>query len=80
MLGDSISKWLPSPLKTLGTFGFGRSESRASLRDFFEVDAKHIVYATLYSLVQEGSLKKEVLTKAIKDLGINPEKLNPLKS
>lgn len=80
ILADSISKWLPSPLKTLGTYGFGRSENRESLRDFFEVDAKHIVFATISSLVQEGSLKKEVLLKAVKELGINPEKLNPLKS
>jgi len=78
ILADSISKWLPGKLKTLGTFGFGRSEDRTALRDFFEVDAKHIVYATLYSLVQEGSLKTDVLKKAIKNLGINPEKANPM--
>jgi len=78
ILADSISKWLPGKLKTLGTFGFGRSEDRTALRDFFEVDAKHIVYATLYSLVQEGSLKADVLKKAIKNLGINPEKANPM--
>jgi pyruvate dehydrogenase E1 component len=78
ILADSISKWLPGKLKTLGTFGFGRSEDRTALRDFFEVDAKHIVYATLYSLVQEGSLKADVFKKAIKNLGINPEKANPM--
>ncbi len=80
LMGDAISKWLPGPLHSLGTFGFGRSEGRAALRDFFEVDAKHIVYATLYSLMKEGKLKPEVVKKAIKDLGINPEKLNPAKS
>ena len=48
ILSDSISKWLPGKLTTLGTLGFGRSESREALRDFFEVDAKHIVYTTLY--------------------------------
>ncbi|MBN1300609.1 MAG: pyruvate dehydrogenase (acetyl-transferring), homodimeric type [Melioribacteraceae bacterium] len=78
ILGDSISKWLPGPLRTLGTFGFGRSESRESLRDFFEVDAKHIVYATLYSLVKEGTLKSDLLKKALKDLNINTEKPNPM--
>ncbi len=80
IMGDSISKWLPGPLHTLGTYGFGRSEGRKALRDFFEVDAKHIVYATLYSLVKEGTLKGDVLKKAIKDLGINPDKPNPMKS
>ncbi|MBI9070884.1 MAG: pyruvate dehydrogenase (acetyl-transferring), homodimeric type [Melioribacteraceae bacterium] len=78
--GDSLAKWLPGKLTTMGTFGFGRSESRESLRDFFEVDAKHITYSTLYALYTEGSIKKDVLTKAQKALGINPEKLNPAKS
>ncbi len=80
ILGDSISKWLPGPLKTLGTFGFGRSEDRAGLRDFFEVDAKHIVYATLYSLVKEGSLKADVLKKAAEALNIKSDKPNPMYS
>ena len=47
VLPETIAQWLPRPLVSLGTDGFGRSESRASLRDFFEVDAKHIVLATL---------------------------------
>lgn len=80
MMKDSISKWLPGPFFTLGTLGFGRSEGREALRDFFEVDAKHIVYTTLYSLVKEGSLKREVLKKAQKDLNIDPEKSVPWKS
>jgi pyruvate dehydrogenase E1 component len=80
ILGDAISSWLPGPLKTLGTFGFGRSENRASLRDFFEVDAKHIVYATLYSLVKEGTIKPEALKKATEELKINTEKSNPMHS
>jgi len=80
VLADSISKYLPAPLTTLGTFGFGRSEGRAALRDFFEVDAKHIVYATLYALSKEGKIKADVLKKAQKDLGINPDKPNPLKA
>lgn len=80
LMKDSLAKWLPGPLHSLGTFGFGRSEGRASLRDFFEVDAKHIVYATLYSLMKEGKIKAEVVKKAMKDLGINPDKPNPAKS
>jgi pyruvate dehydrogenase E1 component len=68
---------MPRPLTSLGTDGFGRSEGRASLRDFFEVDAKHIVEATLQALARDGKIDKSVVTKAIKDLGINPEKPNP---
>ncbi len=77
VLPESIAQWLPRPLVALGTDGFGRSESRAALRDFFEVDAKHIVLATLTGLLRDKQIKLEVLQKAVKDLGINPEKANP---
>ncbi|OJX91537.1 MAG: pyruvate dehydrogenase (acetyl-transferring), homodimeric type [Paludibacter sp. 47-17] len=75
---DSISKWLPKRLYALGTDGFGRSEARAELRDFFEVDTKHIVFASLYALFKEGKFKAADLKKAMKDLDINPDKLNPM--
>jgi pyruvate dehydrogenase E1 component len=77
VLPESISQWMPRRLVALGTDGFGRSENRAALRDFFEVDAKHIVLATLSALRNEQQIKPEVLQQAIKDLGINPEKANP---
>jgi pyruvate dehydrogenase E1 component len=77
VLPESISQWVPRPLVALGTDGFGRSEGRASLRDFFEVDAKHIVLATLNALARDKQIGPEILQKAIKDLGINPEKPNP---
>ena len=77
-LPDSVSKWFPGPLLALGTDGFGRSESRADLRDFFEVDAKHIVVATLYALALEGKIKNEVVDKAIKDFRIDSDKPNPI--
>jgi len=80
IIKDSISKHLPGKLVTLGTYGFGRSEGRASLRDFFEVDAKHIAYATLVALFKEGKIKANILKQAIVDLGINPNKKNPHKS
>jgi pyruvate dehydrogenase E1 component len=79
-LPNMVSKWMPRQLASLGTDGFGRSEGRQSLRDFFEVDARSIVLATLYELQQDGKLDAKVLDKAIKDLGINPEKLNPVVS
>jgi len=62
---------------SLGTDGFGRSEGRAALRDFFEVDARHIVLATLNDLARDGKIEVSVVQKAIKDLGINPDKPNP---
>jgi pyruvate dehydrogenase E1 component len=77
-LPDSISKWVPRPLISLGTDGFGRSESRMALRDFFEVDAKHVVLAALYGLIKEGKIKSAVVEKAMNDLGINSEKRNPM--
>jgi pyruvate dehydrogenase E1 component len=80
VLPESISQWLPRSLTALGTDGFGRSESRVSLRDFFEVDAKHIVLATLNALARDKQIKLDVVQQAVKDLGINPEKANPANS
>src|SRR5205085_4722507 len=78
VLPESIARWVPGgKLVALGTDGFGRSENRAALRDFFEVDAKHIVVATLTALQKEQKVKPEVVQKAIRDLGIDPEKANP---
>ena len=77
VLPDVIDRWLPRPLHSLGTDGFGRSESRPALRDFFEVDSRFIVLATLYALMQEKQIEPKVVEKAIKDLGINTEKVDP---
>jgi pyruvate dehydrogenase E1 component len=77
VLPESIAQWVPRKLVSLGTDGFGRSENRVALRDFFEVDAKHIVLATLNALAAEKQIKIEVVQQAVKDLAINPEKANP---
>jgi pyruvate dehydrogenase E1 component len=77
-LPNMISKWLPRRLATLGTDGFGRSEGRASLRDFFEVDARFITLATLHELFTDGKIARSVIDKAITELRIDPEKLNPV--
>jgi len=63
---------------TLGTDGFGRSDTREQLRHFFEIDAKHIAYAALKALTDEGQIKQEDLIKARKALGIDPNKPNPM--
>ena len=76
-LPDSIDKWLPRPLTTLGTDGFGRSESRASLREFFEVDYRYVIIATLHALAKDGTIEMSVVQQALKTHNINPEKPNP---
>jgi pyruvate dehydrogenase E1 component len=72
-----ISRFVGRPVVTLGTDGFGRSEDRASLRNFFEVDARHIAAATLSTLAREKQLDLKVVKQAFKDLEINPEKVDP---
>ncbi|HEY6906536.1 MAG TPA: pyruvate dehydrogenase (acetyl-transferring), homodimeric type, partial [Ignavibacteriaceae bacterium] len=79
-LPDSIAKWIPGTLMSLGTDGFGRSEGRAELRDFFEVDAKHIVIAALYALAKEDKIKMAAVEKAIKQLDVDPGKPDPVRS
>jgi len=76
-LPDSIDRWLPRPLTTLGTDGYGRSENRAGLREFFEVDYRYVIVATLGALARDGKVPASVVQQAIKAHNINPEKLNP---
>ncbi|MDN6309418.1 MAG: pyruvate dehydrogenase (acetyl-transferring), homodimeric type [Psychroflexus sp.] len=76
-LPQSIASWFPEKLTCLGTDGFGRSDDREPLRDFFEVSHQHIVYAALYDLAGKGKIKVNTLKKAAKDLNINPGKNNP---
>jgi pyruvate dehydrogenase E1 component len=77
VLPSLIDRWLPRPLVTLGTDGFGRSESRAALRNHFEVDARFVTLATLTALAREGQIDTKVVQQAIADLGIDPDKINP---
>jgi len=77
-LPASIARWIPGPFSILGTDGFGRSENREALRDFFEVDARYIALSALVSMAREDKIKATVVKKAMKDMDINPEKLNPL--
>ncbi len=75
---ESISRWIPATLIALGTDGFGRSESREALRDFFEVDTRHIVFSALGALYRNGKIQEDVIAKAKKDLAIDPNKKDPL--
>jgi len=72
-----VAQWMPRRVACLGTDGFGRSEARADLRDFFEVDARHIAFTTLVELFREKKVTSAFVEKAAKALKINPEKLNP---
>ena len=68
----------PGGLMTLGTDGFGRSETRENLRRFFEIDAESTVIGTIFALAEKGQLPRSVVTQAIKDLNVNPEKVFPV--
>lgn len=72
-----IASWMPRRVACLGTDGFGRSESRAALRDFFEVDARHIAYTALVELFREKQIDADLLDRATQELAIRPDKLNP---
>jgi len=74
---DQIAPWVPGGLFTLGTDGFGRSDTRTRLRRFFEVDTESTVIGTLYALAEKNLIGREVVAQAIKDLGVDPEKIQP---
>ena len=79
LVAEQIAPYISSSFTALGTDGFGRSDTRENLRDFFEINRYYITLAAINSLIKEGKLKKEVLSKAIKQYGIDPNKINPLK-
>ena len=74
---DQVARWVPGSFTPLGTDGFGRSDSREALRRHFEVDAEHVVAATLHALGREGQLEPAVAARAIQELGLDPEKPEP---
>ncbi|UUO24156.1 pyruvate dehydrogenase (acetyl-transferring), homodimeric type [Colwellia sp. M166] len=75
---DQIRGYINTEYRVLGTDGFGRSDSRANLRQHFEVDQNYIVVAALYELANRGDIKHSVVSEAITRFNINAEKLNPL--
>lgn len=79
LFADQIRQWVPSrEYQVLGTDGFGRSDSRAKLRDFFEVDRRWVTVAALQALADRGAIERTVVANAITEFGIDPEKRNPL--
>jgi pyruvate dehydrogenase E1 component len=78
LYADQIRPFVQAPYVTLGTDGYGRSDTRAKLRHFFEVDAKFIVLAALNALADTGEIARSVVADALKRYGIDPEKLDPV--
>lgn len=76
---DQIRQYVPKPYYVLGTDGYGRSDGRPELREFFEVDAKYIAFTALKALSDEGKLPVEKVTEAMKKWKIDPNKPNPAK-
>ena len=77
-LPESIARWFPEAPVSLGTDGFGRSESREALRDFFEVDARFVTLGALSALADAGQIEHKVVKKAMQDLNVDSEKPNPV--
>ncbi len=75
---DQIRQWIPGRYAVLGTDGYGRSDARAELRRFFEVDRHYVVVAALKALADEGKIEKQTVVQAMQTFGIDPEKPNPL--
>ena len=74
---DMIRTWVPQHYVTLGTDGYGRSDTRASLRDFFEVDRRHIAIAALHALARQDLIGHSVPAEAILRYGIDTARANP---
>lgn len=75
---DQIRSYVPAPYVTLGTDGYGRSDTREKLRHFFEVDAKFIVLAALNALADQGEIAKSTVAEAMKRYNIDPDKIDPV--
>ncbi len=77
-VADQIRAWVPMPFTVLGTDGFGRSDTRANLRRFFEVDRYHIAHAAIAALAAQGVKTQTDVARAIKQFKIDPTKANPI--
>jgi len=74
---EQVTRWIPGGLYVLGTDGLGRSDTREALRRHFEVDAESIATAALFRLSQEGKMPTDVAARAIRELGVDPDKADP---
>ena len=78
IIPDQVQRWIPGRYVTLGTDGYGRSDARAALREFFEVDRHFIVVATLKALADDGVIDQQTVADAIRKYGIDPERPDPV--
>ena len=78
IIPDQVQRWIPGRFVTLGTDGYGRSDARAALREFFEVDRHFIVVATLKALADDGTIDQQTVADAIRKYGIDPERPDPV--
>ena len=77
-LPNQLGPWIKNGITALGTDGWGRSDMRDKLREYFEVSAEFIVFTVLSQLVRTGKVEKELLVKAADELGIDFDKSNPV--
>jgi pyruvate dehydrogenase E1 component len=77
-VADQIRQWVPGTYRVLGTDGYGRSDAREALRQFFEVDRRSIVLAALKALADEEALDVRTVAAAMQRYGIDPEKPDPV--
>lgn len=75
---DQVREYVPATFTALGTDGFGRSDTREKLREFFEVDRRYVTIAALHSLSLDGKMDKVTVAKALQQYAIDPDKPNPV--
>ena len=77
LYADQLREYIPARYKVLGTDGFGRSDTRSKLREFFEVNRYYVTIAALKALQEDGKIEGSVVAKAMQKFNINPEKPAP---
>jgi pyruvate dehydrogenase E1 component len=78
MVSEQIGPYVPGPYYSLGTDGFGRSETRQALRHFFEVDRYYIVLTAIRALALDGKLEMSKVDAVMKKYNLDPEKPSPI--
>ena len=80
LVAEQIRAWVPGDYTILGTDGFGRSDTRPALRSHFEIDAENVVFAALSALSRTGQFEKRALSEAMRQLDVEPEKVDPVEA
>jgi pyruvate dehydrogenase E1 component len=80
LVPEQVARWIPQGLVPLGTDGYGRSDTREALRRFFEIDAESVALAALVELGKRGEVPADLPARAVAELGIDPERRDPVRS